>query len=117
MNFEQVVTLIGVVGKKGNGRLDNGQEWSTDRVELHCLSEFPLSQTMAHGQTVIVYNVENYALNYDKAKACIDQKIVLQMQMQPALKLGAAPKMLCSGFELQNLHSNKKQNSTINNPI
>jgi hypothetical protein len=117
MNFEQTVTLIGFVGKKGNGRLDNGQEWSTDRVELHCLSEFPKSESMAHGQTVIVYNVEDYALNFDKAKFCLDQKIVLQMMMSPSKKLGSPPKMICTGFELPNLNSNKKNNSTINNPI
>lgn len=99
MNFEQTVTLLGVVGKKGSGRLDNGQEWANDRVELHCLTPFQQSDSMSHGQTVVVYNVENYALNYDHAKKLIDQKVILKMQMIPAKKLGQMPKMVCLSFE------------------
>lgn len=99
MKFEQIVLLIGVVGKKGFGKLDNGQEWATDRVELHCLGQFPESDTMAHGQTAIVYNVENYLVHYEPAKQLIDQQIVLKMEMIPAKKLGSAPRMICTGFE------------------
>lgn len=99
MKFEQVAILIGVVGKKGTGQLDNGQQWSTDRVELHTLAGFPDSETMAHGQTAVVYQVENYAANYEPAKNLIDQQIILKMEMQPAKKLGQAPKIVCVGFE------------------
>ncbi len=33
--FEQKVLLMGIMPKKGKGKLDNGQDWVTDRVELH----------------------------------------------------------------------------------
>lgn len=98
MRFEQTAVLIGVVGKKGTGTLDNGQQWTTDRVELHVLSAFSEADSMAHGQTVLQYAVENYAEHYEKAKALIDQQVVLQMEMQPAKKLGQAPKIVCNGF-------------------
>lgn len=98
MKFEQTVVLLGVVGKKGNGTLDNGQQWATDRVELHCLSEFPEANAMSVGKTVVVYNVENYSANFEKAKGLVDQEITLQMEMQTSLKIGATPKIFCTGF-------------------
>lgn len=99
MNFNQEAVLIGVVGKKGSGKLDNGNDWATDRVELHCLAPFDGSDSMAHGQTVLVYQVEDYAQHYEPAKALIDQKILLRMSMIPAKKLGQAPKIICTAFE------------------
>ena len=99
MKFDQTAILIGVVGKKGTGTLDNGKEWSTDRVELHVDTPFSESDTMAHGSTVTVYNVQDYAANYEKAKSCLHQQIILHMQMEPAKKLGAAPKFVCTGFD------------------
>ena len=99
MNFNQEAVLIGVVGKKGSGKLDNGNEWSTDRVELHCLAPFDGSVSMAHGQSVVVYQVDDYAKNYDAAKALLDQKVLLRMLMIPAKKLGQAPKIICTAFE------------------
>lgn len=98
MRFEQTVILLGVVGKKGSGVMDNGQQWSTDRVELHCLSEFPETNEMSAGKTVVVYNVDNYNANFEKAKGCVDQQITLQMEMQTSLKIGATPKIVCTGF-------------------
>lgn len=100
MKFEQTALLIGVVGKKGAGTLDNGQAWATDRVELHVLAPFSEADTMAHGQTVMQYNVENYAEHYERAKQCIDQQVVLHMEMVPAKKLGQAAKIMCTGFSL-----------------
>ena len=98
MKYEQTANLIGVVGKKGNGQLDNGQTWATDRVELHCAVPFPESDTMAHGDTVMTFNVENYAEHYEKAKSLIGQPITMQMEFVPAKKLGQAPKSICTGF-------------------
>lgn len=98
ITFPQEVTLIGVVGKKGSGKLDNGQDWATDRVELHCLTAFPDADTMAHGQTVIVHQVQDYNLNYEPAKSLVDQKVILDMAMIPAKKLGQAPRLQCQGF-------------------
>lgn len=91
-------TLIGVVGKKGTGKLDNGETWSTDRVELHVVTPFASDDSMAHGSTVTVYNLPDYAKHYDNAKACLSQEINLNMEMQAAKKLGAAPKFVCMGF-------------------
>lgn len=98
MKFEQKTTLIGVVGKKGSGKLDNGQDWHTDRVELHCIAPFPESDTMAVGDTVMTYSVDNFDLNFERAKSLVGQVVNLQMEMIPAKKLGQSPKMVCSGF-------------------
>jgi hypothetical protein len=109
MKFNQTATLIGVVGKKGSGQLDNGQTWSTDRVELHIVTPFPDSDLMAHGSTVTTYNVENYLENYEKAKAMIGQEVSLSMDMIPSKKLGSAPRLVCIGFSLA--HSSIKRAS------
>ncbi|HEX8376756.1 MAG TPA: hypothetical protein VF602_02985 [Pedobacter sp.] len=98
MQFEQSAVLLGVVGKKGNGTLDNGQTWATDRVELHVITPFSDSDSMAHGSTVTTYAVEDYAEHYERAKGMLQQEIVLKMEMIPAKKLGAAPRMVCIGF-------------------
>ena len=98
MKYTQTANLIGVVGKKGAGQLDNGQTWETDRVELHCAVPFPESDTMAHGDTVMTFNVQDYAANYEKAKSLIGQPIMMEMEFVPAKKLGQAPKSVCLGF-------------------
>jgi len=98
MKFTQNVTLIGVVGKKGAGELDNGQKWETDRVELHVITPFPESDSMAHGSTVTCYQVQDYAKNYQDAKALVHQEVVLHLFMQPAKKLGQVGKIICEGF-------------------
>lgn len=99
MKFQQIATLIGVVGKKGNGTLDNGNQWSTDRVELHVLVDFPSSDSMCHGKTVTVFNLEDYAKNYEFAKSLLDQEVILHMELVSAKKLGMAPKMICHGLQ------------------
>jgi len=98
MKFQQTVNLIGVVGKKGSGQLDNGQAWVTDRVELHVQVPFSEAETMAHGSTVTVYNVEDFNAHYDNAKALVGREVILDMEMQPAKKLGQAAKIICVGF-------------------
>lgn len=98
-NFQQTVTLLGVVGKKGAGTLDNGQAWATDRVELHCLTAFPSDDSMAVGNTVSVYNVDDYAKNFEFAKSLVGQNIILHMEMIAAKKLGQAPRIVCRNFQ------------------
>jgi hypothetical protein len=100
IEFIQEAILIGVVGKKGAGTLDNGTAYETDRVELHCLVPFDAKDSMTHGQTVVVHKVQNYLANYEPAKKLIDQKVSLRMQMVPAKNLGGAPRITCVGFEL-----------------
>lgn len=107
MKFDQEGELLGVVGKKGTGTLDNGNAWSTDRVELHIRTPFPDSEDMAHGDTVTAYAVQNFDENFSRAKAMLNKKIVLHMEMVPAKKLGQAPRFLCTGF---NLHTDHKTN-------
>lgn len=99
MEFEIICVLIGVVGKKGNGVLDNGDRWETDRVELHVLTSFDTTDSMAHGQTVAKHNLDDYAANYDKAKGLIDQRVKLRMKMVAAKTLGQAAKLTCVGIE------------------
>jgi hypothetical protein len=100
MKFDQTATLIGVVGKKGNGTLDNGQDWATDRVELHVITPFPDSDVSAFGSTVTCYQVADHDKNLGRAKACLGQEIVLSMEMVPAKKLGQAPKFICLDFSV-----------------
>ena len=100
MKFQQKAILVGVVGKKGSGTLDNGQDWSTDRVELHVITPFPESDANAFGSTITCYNVADHDKNLGRAKVCLQQEITLDMEMIPAKKLGAAPKFVCLDFNL-----------------
>lgn len=111
--FEQHATLIGVVGKKGSGQLDNGNMWATDRVELHCVIPFSADDQMAFGETVTTYAVEGHDQHIQLAKDCIGQPITLRMELQPAKKLGQAPKMVCYGF----YPSNPERKSTIKSNV
>lgn len=116
MKYTQVANLIGVVGKKGNGQLENGQAWATDRVELHCAVPFPESDTMAHGDTVMTFNVEDYSKHYEKAKSLIGQPIIMEMEFIPAKKLGQAPKSVCVGFDASLPQQAKKPPVMNSNP-
>ncbi len=113
MKFEQEGELLGVVGKKGTGTLDNGNAWSTDRVELHIRTPFPESETMAFGETVTSYAVQNFDENFSRARAMLNKKVVLHMEMVPAKKLGQAARFICTGF---NLHGEHKIN-TVNKSV
>jgi hypothetical protein len=104
MKFNQEVSLVGVVGKKGNGTLDNGQTWSTDRVELHVLTPFPDSETMAFGNTITSYSVDNFQENFERAKMMVGKTINLEIEMTPAKKLGQAPRFTCIGFRINEKH-------------
>lgn len=97
--FEQQTTLLGVVGKSGAGTLDNGQKWETNRVELHCLTQFPESDSMAVGSTVAMHRLEDFNKHYENAKLLVGQKIVLIMEVVPSKKLGQPPRMACVGFK------------------
>lgn len=100
--FEQITTLMGVVGKSGSGQLDNGQKWETDRVELHCETEFPESDSMSHGSTVAMHRIEGYSKYYQAAKSLVGHKIALIMQIEPSKKLGQPPRIVCVGFKAAN---------------
>lgn len=101
MKFKQSLLLIGVVGKKGSGTLDNGGAWETDRIELHTLGSFDLSDSKAVGKTVTVYKVDDYDANFSKAVKCIDQMIVCDFEMIANKNPGQAPKLVCRGFDLE----------------
>lgn len=107
MKFSNTVTLLGVVGKKGNGTLDDGTAWATDRVELHCLTEFDSADSMAHGNTVQVHQIQDYNAHYDKAKACIGQKVVIDFELVASKKLGQAPKMVARSFSAEKVAAAK----------
>jgi hypothetical protein len=107
--FEQNARLIGVVGKKGSGTLDNGALWQTDRVELHCAVPFPSDDPMATGETVVVYAVADFEKHYEMAKSLVSNPIVLRMELVPSKKLGAAPKMECYGFYPDNTELKQKK--------
>lgn len=98
MKMQLTATLIGVVGKKGEGKLDDGKDWKTDRVELHLLTDFSTTDSMAHGKTVTVHQIEGFSQNHQGAIALIDQEITLDLELIPAKKLGAPPRMVCTAF-------------------
>lgn len=99
MKFQNTVTLLGVVGKKGHGKLDNGEEWSTDRVELHVLSDFDSSDSMRHGQTVTVHKLEPFDEHYEKAKSCVGQRVVMDFELVAANKIGQGEKISLRAFK------------------
>lgn len=99
MIMQVIATLIGVVGKQGHGVLDNGNTWETDRVELHVLADFPSSDSMAHGKTCTVYQVQGFNLHHQNAINCLDQQVELSIELIPSKKLGTPPKMVCVGFK------------------
>lgn len=110
MKFQIEGELLGVIGKKGTGTLEDGKAWSTDRVELHVITPFPDSDAMADGKTVTSYAVDDFDKNFARARAMLDKKIVLTIEMVPAKKLGMAAKFVCLDF---NLHADHKIN-TVN---
>lgn len=117
MKYSQTATLIGVVGKKGAGTLDDGKAWETDRVELHCAVPFPESDTMAHGDTVMTFNVQDYAAHYEKAKGLIGQMVTMDMELVPAKKLGQAARSICTNFYAALPQVAKKPPVMNSNPI
>ncbi|HTF85336.1 MAG TPA: hypothetical protein VL987_12210 [Cellvibrio sp.] len=98
MKFQNTLTLLGVVGKKGSGKLDNGQDWKTDRVELHFLTDFDLSDAKTAGQTVVVYKLDGFDANYERARGCVGQRVVCEFQMVTSTKPGAMPRLELKGF-------------------
>lgn len=98
MKMQLNALLIGVVGKKAEGKLDDGKDWKTDRVELHVLSDFSTSDSMAHGKTVTVHQIENFSLHHQGAIALLDQEITLDIELIPAKNLGSPPRMVCTAF-------------------
>lgn len=92
-NFSQEVTLIGVVGKKGEGVMDGGQTWKTDRVELHVLQAFDTADQMAYGQTVVVHQIQNYDKHYNDASKLVGHKIEIQFKISASKKPGQAPRV------------------------
>lgn len=100
MKFQQRLLLIGVVGKKGEGKLDNGQEYKTDRIELHTLGAFDAADPNAVGQTVTVYKIEGRDENYARAVKCIDQYIICDFEMVAAKNLGGQQRVVCRGFKV-----------------
>lgn len=108
MKMQTKATLIGVVGKKGSGKLDNGENWVTDRVELHVLNSFPESDESAFGSTVSVYAVADHDKHFGRARACLDKEIILDIDMVPAKKPGALPKYICTDFNLDRVPVTKE---------
>lgn len=105
MKFQQTLTLLGVVGKKGTGTLDNGKGWETDRCELHCLTDFDASDAKTVGQTVTIYRVEDYNANFAKACAAVGQRIVCEFEMVASTKPGVMPKLALRSFAPEQVRS------------
>lgn len=105
IKFQQTLTLLGVVGKNGSGTLDGGKAWAHDHVELHVLTDFDSSDPKTLGQTVSVYKVEGYNANFVKASGCVGQRIVCEFEMVTSTKPGVAPRMVCRGFNAEQVRA------------
>lgn len=99
MKFQNTLTLLGVVGKKGSGQLDNGKAWTSDRVELHFLVDFDVADAKTAGQTVAIYKLDGFDANYVRATACIGQRVVCEFQMVASTKPGVSPKVELKSFQ------------------
>ena len=89
--IKRKLVLLGVVGKKGSGLLQDGKPWETDRVELHCLDNFSDDMPNAVGQTVIVYKIQDHDKHFHAAQDCIGQEIYIHLKFKISTKPGVAP--------------------------
>lgn len=78
--FDIKASLIGFVPKKGTGVLDDGTPWTTDRVDLHCLT--PLDSTRgAKGYSSTIYKIPNCDANQELASNLVGKDIVISCDM------------------------------------
>ena len=94
--IQQTAKLIGVEPKKGSGTLDNGNAWSSDRVDLHCV--IALDETRgAKGMTAQIFKIQGCDENSDAAFKAIGQQIVIDMELV-AGRPGQPPKLTAKSF-------------------
>jgi hypothetical protein len=91
--YEMTVTLSGVVGKKGEGKLQNGDKWKTDRVDLHCLQ--PLSGDDSTGEATQIHKIQDRDKHIEQAKSLVGKKIVL---LRDIVTDGQNEKIVTVGF-------------------
>lgn len=101
MKFQNTLTLLGAVAKKGSGTLDNGKAWESNRVELHFLTDFDVADSKAVGQTTVIYKIADADAHFAKAVHCIGQRVVCDFEMVPSTKPGVAPKVELRGFNAE----------------
>lgn len=91
MKLTQIVELVGVEPKKGNGTFDDGKEWATDRVEVHCLVPLDVKKG-AKGVTAAVYRLDGHDQHIENCLSLVGKKVELTLEMVAA-KAGMAPKI------------------------
>lgn len=96
--LEMNAKLVGMTPKKGSGVLDNGTSWSTDHVDLHCLT--PLNGS-GEGYATTPYKIPNHDLNVEAARSAVGQDIVITMELKTNGK-GGNPAVVPTGFRLLN---------------
>lgn len=72
--------LTGFSPKHGNGKLEDGTPWSTDRVDLHCLT--PLDESKgSKGYATTIYKVQGCNQFKDLAASLVGTDIIMDCQM------------------------------------
>ena len=72
--------LTGFSPKFGTGKLEDGTPWSTDRIDLHCLT--PLDETKgSKGFATTVYKIQDCNAHKDLAASLVGTDIEMTCKM------------------------------------
>lgn len=78
--FDYPCILSGIVPRKGEGKLDNGQSWKTDRIDLHV--QIPLDVNKGGiGFTTEMYKLEGHDKNFSTVSNLVGKHVNLKLQM------------------------------------
>ena len=73
--------LSGFAPKKGSGTLEDGTPWTSDRVELYCLT--PLDETKgSKGFATTTYKIQGCDNHKELASSLVGKPIVLNCEMK-----------------------------------
>jgi len=72
--------LTGFTPKLGTGKLEDGTPWSTDRVDLHCLT--PLDESKgSKGYATTIYKVQDCNKFKELASSLVGSDIIMDCKM------------------------------------
>lgn len=78
--FDYPCLLSGIVPRKGEGKLDNGQSWKTDRIDLHV--QIPLDSNKGGiGFTTELYKLEGHDKHFSTVSNLVGKPVNLKLQM------------------------------------
>lgn len=79
-SFDYPCVLSGIVPRKGEGKLDNGQPWKTDRIDLHV--QIPLDSNKGGiGSTTEMYKLDGHDKHFSTVSNLVGKPINLKLKM------------------------------------